>query len=341
MSTPLRITTADVDFTAVGEAWNQANLDNFAFRKIPMVEALGFEDGYSGLTTYDLVDLGYALNQGGGSALWKPGTDPGAAEDIPTSEVSFRLVGKRSPLKTRNLASKRNRLADLRKPWDSLLSNIATGVEYDFNAFLRNTSVFGSAQTFTGSALSTIDVANQNPIGDIESALNGSVRLTAFGTGRFMTTAIMDTKTLDVLRRRPEYTGAGEGSNSSGAMPQDAFIDRFKATHRIEEVIVIATAINGAAQGASKAVAAHTPVLWIGNIDRLAFGASLAGGNRDVDASPDGALCLAMDAYGFIHRYSEDGLLGLEKHMVTAEYAFYSPRGSSMAVFWTGADITA
>lgn len=341
MTTPLRITTADVDFTAVGEAWNQANLDNFAFRKIPSVEVLGFEDGYSGLTTYDLVDLAYALNQGGGSALWKPGTDPGTGEDIPTTSVSLRLQGKRSPVKARNLASKRSRIADLRKPWDTLLSNLATGMEYDFSNFLRNTSVFGSAQTFTGSALSTIDVANQDPIGDIETAMNGSVRLTAFGTGRFRTTAIMDTKTLDVLRRRPEYTGAGEGSNSSGAMPQDAFIDRFKATHRIQDVIVIATAINSAAAGATKTVNAHTPILWIGNIDSQAFGASLSGGNRDVESNPDGALVLATDMYGFIHRFKEDGLLGLENHMITAEYAFYSPRGSTMAVFWTGSDISA
>ena len=341
MTTPLQITTADVDFTAVGEAWNQANLSNFIFRQIPEVKALGFEDGYSGLTSYDLVDLSYALNQGGGSPLWKPGTNPGSAETIPTTAVSFRLVGKRSPVKTRNLASKKNRLADLRKPWETLLSNIATGVEYDLSAFLRNTSVFGAAKTFTGSALSVIDVANQNPIGDIETALNGSVRLTAYGTGRFKTVAIMDTITLDVLRRRPEYTGAGEGSNSAGALPEDAFISRFKATHRIQDVMVIRTAINSAADGVAKTVNAHTPILWIGNIDTQADGSDLASGIRDAESNPDGALCFACDMYGFIHRFESDGLLGVESHMITKEYTFYSPRGSSMAVFWTGSDISA
>lgn len=338
--TQLAITTPDVDFLSVGMALNQANLRDFVFPMLPRVTVSGTEDGFSGVVNYDLVKLAYAMQAGGGSTIWRTGTDPGSAESIPVDSITVRVIGKRSPVKSRNLNSKNPRLADLKRKWESQLSSIQTGAEYDLSAFLRNTSVYGSAQTFTGSALSTIDPANQNPIGDIETAMNAKSRLYPF-PGRFKTVAIMDTVTLDVLRRRPEYTGAGEGSNSAGALPTDAFLQRFAATHRIEEVWIITTAINTAADGAAGVVGRHTPILWIGNVDKQADGTDLTAGNQDSESNPDGALCMAVTPQGVIHRADENALLGVEKHMVTFEYGFFAPRGSAMAAFWTGSDISA
>lgn len=338
--TTLKISTPDVDFESVGLALNQAALPAFVFPNIPSVTVLGTEDGYSGTVNYELVKLSYAMQNGGGSALWRAGTDPGDSEAIPTDSIQVKVYGKRSSVKQRNLASQNPRLADLKRKWESQLSQLYTGMEYDLSSFLRNTSVYGSAQTFTGSALSTIDVANQDPIGDIETALNAKCRLYPF-PGRFKTVAIMDVKTLDTLRRRPEYHGAGTGSNRASILPRDAFIDTFMSAHRLDEVWVIGTKINTAADGATKVVGNHTPILWMGNIDKQAEGTDLTVGNQDSESNPDGALCMAMTPQGVLHRQKEDSLLGVERHMVTAEYGFFAPRGSAMACFWTGSDITA
>lgn len=338
MTTPLSIATTDVDLLSVGHAWLQKNESQFAFSKIPLVTVAGKEEGLSGITTYDLVDLGFALNRGGGSAWWDFGIDPGSGEKIPTSEITIRLSGKRSGVLDVPIKRNGNIFADQKNPLPTRLSQLMYGLEYDLVQHLTNTNIWGSAKTFSGTALNTKDYSNQKPIDDIDGAIS---EFKHFKDGvRFKMFAIMDPDTLDILARRPEYHGAGEGSNKQGKLDESDILGVFRRTHRLDEIIVTNGAYNNAADGAAKTVARQINFLWIGIVDMAADGLDLtSGGFNDPRDNPDGALFMQRAPSGIVHRYDTFPLLGTERHMVTCHYGFTSPRASSMGCFWTGSEI--
>lgn len=338
MTTPLSIATTDVDLLSVGHAWLQKNASNFGFSKLPVVTVAGKEEGTTGITTYDLVDLGFALNRGGGSAWWDLGIDPGSGENIPTSEITIRLAGKRSGVLDVPINRQGNIFADQKNPLPTRLSQIMYGIEYDLVNYCINTNVWGSAQAFSGNALNTKDPSNQKPIDDIDEAI---APFKFFRDGmRFKLVAIMDPDTLDILAKRPEYVGAGEGSNNPEKLDEDDILRTFKRVHRLDEVILTQPAYNSAADGAAKVVARQVNFLWIGIVDMTADGVDFTkGGFTNPQDNPDGALYMQRVPSGIVHRYQAFPLLGTERHMVTSFYGFTSPRASSMGCFWTGADI--
>lgn len=338
MTTGCSVPLTDSDLVAIGGAWEQSEEGKHIFSEIPRVIGSSIEDGFTGITTYDLVDLAWATNAGGGNYAWRPGMAIPAGESIQTAEVTFRQKIERAEVLDRNLLSTRSRYADLNNPLKSRLSQLMTGITYRLFSYLTNTGVFGAAKTFSGAALDTADYSNQKPITDIEANLKA---LRDYQDGdRFQLWAILDRGSYDVLRGRPEYTGAGEGSNSSGMLPFDAFKERFAATHGLDKVLISRTTYNTAAQGATKARGLGTPVIWFGIVDTRANGLDLSGGNsNDLTTNPDGALVMSSGRNLATVRSQVYGDLGIERFNPTCEFSFFSPRGSEMACFYTGADI--
>lgn len=340
MSSNIRAQNVDTDIVALGAGFLQDDEREMVYPQIPRVLVNSIIDNY-GKTTYRVPSLGFGQHRGGGNALWVPGQAIGDGVAPGETEVVCAPKNKKSDVISQ-IRGSQSRIEYFRNALPSLTSQIATGVEYDLLEFCANSTVFGSAKTFSGGALDTLDLSNQRPVQDIQGSLKA---LRPYQKGKHQLWCILDFATADVLATRPEYAQnsnvqtTADGDNVIGGQDRDSFLASFKRVHRLDRVLVSNCARNTAADGATKVVVAGSAVLWFGIVDTRNQATDLRGGNPDALIAPGGALLMAdADPSGF--RTWEDGAVnGRTPFWLSREYSFVSPYGGDMACYYAGTDI--
>lgn len=329
-----------------GEAWAQDNASQFIMDQLPNIQVNSLAEGYSGDITYRLVKLNQTMNLGGsaGPMIGGPGIAAPAPRGIDEDTVNFTYnsiitVPYRTPLRAAE-----PRLADAKNPGRLSAEELYNNVVQLLTNFLQNTTAHGSAKTFSGNPLNDLsDIANQNPIGDIETAL---IALRHYARGPLRTICIMDDRAIDIFRQRPEYHGAGVGSNSAGILDEDAFLGQFQRAHRLAAVLPLSRRVNIAAPGAVPTVtfgagtAGIGGLVWFGNIDVRGPFDLKEGKTGNSSVNPDGALCFARaDKF---EMWEFDDILRRERQTyATWDCTFFAPRTSGqMSCFFTPGEVT-
>lgn len=345
MTTPNPAALVDYDLLSAGQAWLQDNEDKYIYTRLPRLIVNRIDDDYTGVTTYPLIKLNTGMPEGGGLAEIAPGVSVGDGEGIDTDTVTVTVRQVTTKPLVRNMGSKRPRVADMAERQRIALARLFNGVGKKLAEFLQNTTAHGSARTFAGNALSDLtDIANQAPHLDIEVDLND---IRQYQGGGLLLICIMDTKAMDVLRTRPEYTGAGVGSNSASLMPEADFLARFKSAHRLDDVWVLDARGNIAAYGATKTITHYAGtagiggLLWFGLIDGRGGSFDLTVGAGDPQTNCDGALAFAAPEGDYDSWVSPNYDTRQEILYCTRDVGFVAPRsGGTMSFFYTPAEVT-
>lgn len=328
--------TEPVAIKHVGESWRQDNRSLYAWDKLPMVDCLDKRVGRTNKTSYKMAALGSAMLQAGL-------IDIEVGDKVPTSkkleevDVEFTVRG-RGPSHTFEASLRRpvaHRLADVESNFTPhLLGAMFGGIESDLAAFVTNGSNFGS-KTFSGTGALDAYASDQKPDVDIQNNLRALRKFQAIpGMGL---TCILDFRVIDVLARHPNYVGAGDGSNSARILPKDIFLQRFKALHRLDEIIEMSATYNSARYGASESLAGiGEGLLWFGVVDKRKKKFDLKS-DASTDA-PDGALQLAMSREPELMS-GVDTLAETETFYGKCSYEFFSPRGSTFGQFYPSSEI--
>lgn len=338
--------TVDAEIANVGAAWVQNNQADFPFFSLPSARTNPLADGYSGTVNYDLPKLEKFL-QAGLLVDWKPGNPLPQDDKWDYTGVSATVTSRATKPETRNLRSRVPRYSDLEgRIVPGMMGRMYSGVLKEMVNFLTNTSNFGTARLFVGTdPLGDLDSdGSQAPLNDIENDLN-DIRIYEDGR-QFQIECIMSIDTLDILRRKTDYHGAGAGSAVASALPVEQFLQTFMAIHRISKVHLIRTAVNRSGPGATASIGrpkendASTGgggILWFGVMDRRASEFDMRYGSTP-DFSPDGALVF-WRGDDFLVTNEVHTNQRIERFHGTVEFGFSSPRGSTFGFFYDPAEI--
>lgn len=366
----LLIPSRDVDILAAAEAWVQLNQNDFIFPKLPMGLFL-VRQGFSGKTTLHVPKLDTFLRSKAVQP-WVPGQSKRDSRQVQTDDFDFYLAGYDAlPTSIELGTSTEDRLAFLRtQAIPGMLSECWQAVDAAIVALCSNTSLWGAAKAFSGTAPldSPAVQATQSPIADINRNLRKQ-RVYRSAGKRFLV-AIMDSHVAEVLSSHPDYTGAGyrDGSTAIGGYAQapvvpegepgpgqmsgyDAFAEVFRRVHRLDYVIIGKGITNDAQDGLTPDIQTiSNGLLWHGIL--CAPGAYDCS-NPMVPPAVDGAFLLGMRAVrnganvpggrydsGFFVRSTVEQRLQVEAFDAEVTYGVNAIRtGDSWGCFYDSADI--
>lgn len=334
--------TANMVVNEAGRAWVQDNKKLFLWPMLPLCRVTSFRGGWSGSTTFPLPKLAtFLTNQ---MLPWQPGQSRPQARAVAEDTFTIRSTGRapRSISYPDGLQGPQ-RLLWLSQRIPALLSEMWIGMDYGLAAFLANATNFGAAKTFTNGPLQTPTAwATQNPISDIQTKTQ-SIRVYNDGVN-FKYICIMDRFVADVLRQHPAYTGAAytdgatavSGAGVPAAMPDDAFIAKFKAIHGFDDVYIGRSAMNSAVPGQTEMVASTTNrLLWMGVVARQSV---FDLRTPQLAQYPDGAFTLAIGRVPSVdeNKAPREAVVFVDADV---EYDWNAIRGSAFGVWWDPATI--
>lgn len=292
--------TLDLEIKGAGDAWIQKQAEQFFWTKLPQALTRTVNTGFSGVTTYRRPPLDQFMLKGG-LGYWRFGQDKREARGLSDEGASFTVYGRDATPIARPLNRPQgHRVRDIdQNIVPGLLSEFWQGIEKEVAAALTNTSTFGSAKTFTGSAAldAPSDHAAQQPIADIMEDLR-PYRKYATRTGARLW-CVLDEHVADVLAQHPDFTGAGyrDGSTAiagNGVTPivsHDVLAEVIKQKLRVDDVFIMRTVSDTVARGQSSALKnSFNGVLFFGVFHPGSYDL------RDPNSvdTPEGALVLGV-----------------------------------------------
>lgn len=346
MTTLLTVASVDTDIKSVGEAWIQKNEGGYLFPKLPVAMVKTVRSGFTGVVNYRLAPLDTFMMKGK-LGKWRPGQDKRPARGFSEEAKSFQVEGRDLEPISRDLDSSGHRMAFLENQVvEGMLSMFMQGVDNELNDYLTNTSNFGSARTFTGSAAldDPSDHAAQQPLADILEDLR-PLRKYATRPG-YRLVMLVDEFVAEVLCQHPDFTGgpyrdgssAVNGIGRAAILTQQELINILQSKLRVDEVIIASGVTDTVERGQTSALRnIHNGLLWFGVV---AANRSYDLRSQDSTDAPDGALVVGVgeaegDTPGPQVRATEDKRKLVEFFDAEMTFGFYTPRGSTMGFFYT------
>lgn len=345
----MRVALTSNDMRVVQESWIQKIGPNFGWTHLPLCRTLDARHNY-GATSYRIAAVDNALRKVGSVGRWDPGDAIPASSRLKEGTVSTEPFGYAGRMFDRPIVSsddQRNlRFRDYQfNLGPTTLVELASAIEAQLAAFLQNTTVFGTATAFTGSAAKSLadptDWANQSPIHDIQTALQPLRWRQDLGLSLVV---FMNPHVADVLSRHPAYTGAGvlayQNAGIPGAILTDAFLAHFRAIHRIDEVIMLRAVGDTVRDGETsdpEHIAQSTatgPILTAILLDKRQAAYDLRPGKSI--GGPDGALALSWAAHEVSNwvignrSWIEEGLK-VERYRSEGSWDIFTPQYTAFA----------
>lgn len=339
------------DLRVVQESWIQEVGPNFGWTHLPLVRCLDARHGY-GTVSYRLPAIDNMLRKTGAVTRWEPGDALPQTSQLREGTVTFESLGHAGRLFDKPIVSsedsRRLRFLDYQRGFgQTSLVELASAIEVGFASLLQNTTVFGTQVGFSGTNTSGLNVSsdhvNQNPIGDIQTALQPLRWLQDIGAMKLC--FFMNPHVADVLSRHPSYTGAGHASvNLNAGMPsaivRDAFLTIFKSIHRVDDVILVKAVGDTVVEGqTSDPNYIHTsstlgPVFSALLMDPRSASWDLR--PDQLQSGPDGAIALAYAAHEVSNwvigtrAWIEEGLK-VERYRGEGSWGWVTPRYTAFA----------
>lgn len=336
--------TQSVALRRVQESWHDSNKNNYAWAQLGIgSRVLGKRSNHSGVTTYQLPALDNALLNTPDGRTWNPGDDPGPVRA--NGEVSITITLKNEANPTTGYVvprgGERNRFADAQKQTPLHLSQLYARRNNSLYSLLTG-GTFGSF-SFTGteplSARNT--TGDASPIHDINTKILG-FDFYRLGLGLELA-MICDKRFLLAAATHPAYTGGGQGdlaggsgSGTAGGLPPLEIINRLKAQHSLDKLVVVSSAANAAAYGqaASIGYTATGAFCFVGLVQPGMFDLT-----SDTGSGPDGAFGMGYEFDPWVDNW-RDPAAEMDYWKGKDAFHFYPIRGSVMGACFTG-NITA
>jgi len=273
--------TSPVQITSVGKSWTQANKANYGINKLPWCQTAGPIEDYSGQVNYNVGDFSNFMR---GLRETVPGMSRGTSRTIKGSPVVGTIKMFETGLRKRN--SRRpmlNRYGDLRTNLvPGVLGEAWLGIEGLMAEFFQNPAVWGPAIAFTDGPIQSNDPLAR-PIEQINDVL---MEFLAFRS-LFNLTCVMDVTTATAFRQVDAYR---DGQDSKNMLADEKFMNKFKSNHEVDEIVILNSAKNRAADGlAEDIVTTGRGLLWFGLTDKRKR-LSMKPGSDDPEGIPDGAV---------------------------------------------------
>lgn len=294
----------NADFRAAGESWIQNNESNYVWPKIPWVLTNGPRNGWGRDTTYRLPVFEQFMGTSAQGNNYEPGATLPGTRDLKDAPVTISHQGKATDGLSIPIArdGKVDRMADAEMATEGLMAEAYLMREVGLVSHLLTAGIgAGNALSFSGTdpLLVPDSDGTRNIIGDIIEALDPQNSIRMMG---LKLVCFTNRRMLDILRRQPDFHGAGANGSGGGSGAGKAglaeanrlrFIDAFQSQFDLDEVHVFNVAVNGAAKGAAASVGAvngNAPFLAFRLVDDRRNRIDMTGSMPDPKRAPDGGL---------------------------------------------------
>jgi hypothetical protein len=260
----LQAATVDETLTMVARSWVQ-DMGVYQYPKAPQVLTHDRRTNRRN-TTWQLPKIDNALDKTGLWHAYEPGEALGQIGTVKKGTVTATPVGYAGLI----LSKTDDELAGVNG--DQLFEDLAMGgdgvpllmaqasqaIDGGLVGALYNATNYGAVVSFTGTGTKGLDdpsdYANQQPVRDINSALQGLRWRQSLG---LRLVCHVHPLVLDILSEHPDYTGVGlltsRTAGLSGKMTRQAIVERFMDIHKIDEVRIYEGVADTVAPGQTSA----------------------------------------------------------------------------------------